>query len=137
MSRIYFTDRNLGKRFPEILISAGLQVERHHDLFPQNGSDEQWLKYCGRKGRVAITQDERIRYRPNEIAAIKQYCAAVLIVVGKAKFSELAENFVVTLPKIESFLLEHHPPWIAKVYRPRPEDQQTLGRIQLWWLPAS
>lgn len=110
MSRIYFTDRNLGKRFPEILISAGLQVERHHDLFPQDGSDEQWLEYCGRKNRVAITQDERIRYRPNEIAAIKQYCVAVLIVVGKAMFSELAENFVVTLPKIESFLLEHHPP---------------------------
>lgn len=43
MSHIYFTDRDLGKRFPEILADAGLRVERHHDLFPADGSDEQWL----------------------------------------------------------------------------------------------
>ena len=27
MSRIYFTDRDLGKRFPDILVAAGLTVE--------------------------------------------------------------------------------------------------------------
>ena len=43
MSRVWFTDRDLGKRFPEILTAAGLTVERHHDLFPPYGPDEQWL----------------------------------------------------------------------------------------------
>jgi hypothetical protein len=28
MSRVFFTDRDLGKRFPEILRIAGLSVER-------------------------------------------------------------------------------------------------------------
>lgn len=55
MSRIYFTVRDLGKRFPEILVAAGLTVDRHHDLFPPDGSDEQWLEHCGRNGRIAIT----------------------------------------------------------------------------------
>jgi hypothetical protein len=41
VSRIWFTDRDLGKQFPRILADAGLQVERHGDLFQPTGSDEQ------------------------------------------------------------------------------------------------
>jgi hypothetical protein len=33
VSRIFFTDRDLGKQFPAILSSAGLAVERHGALF--------------------------------------------------------------------------------------------------------
>jgi len=50
LSVVFFTDRDLGKRFPAILASAGLDVERHHDLFPPDGSDEQWLEYVGTQG---------------------------------------------------------------------------------------
>lgn len=133
MSRVYFTDRDLGKRFPEILTAAGLQVERHHDLFPPDGSDEQWLEYCGHQGRVAITHDERIRYRPNELAAVKQYKVALLIVVGKAPSPELAHNFVSTLEKIKQLLETHQPPLIAKVYRPKMSNPQSIGSVKLWW----
>lgn len=73
MSRVYFTDRNLGKRFPAILTAAGLEVERHHDLFPPNGSDEQWLEYCGTNNRIAITHDQRIRHKINEREAVMRY----------------------------------------------------------------
>ena len=66
MSRVYFTDRDLGKRFPEILTAAGLAVERHHELFPPDGTDEQWLEYCGTRNRVAVTHNEPIRYTPND-----------------------------------------------------------------------
>lgn len=34
MSRVFFTDRDLGEQFPEILAAAGLNVERHADHFP-------------------------------------------------------------------------------------------------------
>ena len=71
MSRVYFTDRDLGKRFPEILTAAGLAVERHHDLFAPDGTDEQWLEYCGTRNRVAVTHNERIRDTPNELAAVE------------------------------------------------------------------
>ena len=101
MSRVWFTDRDLGKRFPEILSTAGLTVERHHDLFPPDGSDEQWLEHCGRNGRIAITHNERIRYTPNELAAVVQHRVALLVVVGKVPLANLAQNFVDTLPRIE------------------------------------
>ncbi len=71
MSVVFFTDRDLGKRFPEILKSAGLRVEPHHALFPEEVADEAWLRYVGEKGRVAITDDSRIRYKSNELEAVE------------------------------------------------------------------
>jgi hypothetical protein len=137
LSRVYFTDRDLGKKFPGILTEAGLTVERHHDLFPPDGSDEQWLQYCGTNNRIAITHNERIRYTPNELAAVRRHRVALLIVVGHAPFPGLARNFVNTLPKIEAFLDEHEPPFIAKVYRPAAadlaRDQAAPGAVTLWY----
>ncbi len=135
MSRIYFTDRDLGKRFPQRLREAGLVVERHADLFPPDGTDEQWLEYCGARGRVAISHNERIRYTPNELAAVVRHSVALLIVVGKAPFPELAENFVATLDRIEAFLDATAPPFVAKVHRPTPAEiarnPSAVGSISL------
>lgn len=137
MSRVYFTDRDLGKTFPEILRAAGLTVERHGDLFLPAGSDEQWLEHCGRNARIGLTHNERIRYTPNELTAVIQHHVALLVVVGKAPLAQLASNFVNTLPKIEAFLVAHRPPYIAKVYRPAgPEharNQAAAGSISLWY----
>ncbi|MEX0958318.1 MAG: hypothetical protein WDZ63_03435 [Burkholderiales bacterium] len=137
MNRVFFTDRDLGKRFPEILTAAGLTVERHHDLFPPDGSDEQWLEYCGRKGCIALTHNERIRYTPNELTAVKRHRVSLLVLVGKAPFAELAENFVATLPKIESFLDCHKPPFIGKIYRPTAAElarnAHHTGSVVLWY----
>ena len=137
MSRVYFTDRDLGKKFPAILASAGLHVERHHDLFPPGGSDEQWLEYCGTRGRIAITHDQRIRHKPNEREAVMQHGVALLVVIGKLPYPELAKHFVATLPKIEAFLDKHTPPFIAKVYRPSPAElarnPSAGGEVTLWY----
>jgi hypothetical protein len=137
VNRVYFTDRDLGKRFPEILTAAGLTVERHQDLFPPTGSDEEWLEHCGRRGRIAITHNERIRYTPNELAAVVQHRVALLVVVGKVPLADLAGNFVATLPAIEAFLDGHNPPYIAKIYRRVPSARNKAGNgersIVLWY----
>lgn len=137
MSRIYFTDRDLGKQFPRILAEAGIPVERHADLFLPDGSDEQWLEHCGKNDRVAITHNSRIRYVPNELAAVKRFGVSLLIVVGQSPTAELARNFVQTLHRIESMLDEHKPPFILKVYRPTPAEvalaPAASGRVELWF----
>lgn len=137
MSRVYFTDRDLGKRFPDILSSAGLTVERHHDLFPADGSDEQWLEHCGKNGRIALSHNQRIRYTPNELAAVIRHRVALVIVSGKVPLPDLAHNFVATLPRIEAFLSVHEPPYIAKVYRPSATELKRApviaGSITLWY----
>ena len=137
MSLVYFTDRELGKQFPAILASAGIKVERHRDLFQQDGTDEQWLEYCGTKNRVAITHNERIRYTPNELAAVVLHKVRLLVVVGHAPVAELARNFVNTLPKVEAFLEANNAPVIAKIYRPSPNnlslDPIAAGHITRWF----
>lgn len=137
MSRVYFTDRDLGKQFPAILTGAGLAVERHHDLFPPDGPDEQWLEYCGTHARIAITHDQRIRHKMNERDAVMRHGVALLVVIGKVPFSELATNFVATLPRIEAFLDRHVAPLIAKVYRASPADRArdpaARGTVTLWY----
>lgn len=137
MSLVFFTDRDLGKRFPDALASAGLAVERHQDLFPPDGTDEAWLEYAGSNARIALTHNERIRYTPNELAAVVRHSVQLLVIVGKVPLPLLAENFVITLPRIESFIAAHQPPFIGKVYRPAPAElarnASTMGTVSLWY----
>jgi hypothetical protein len=133
----YFTDRDLGKRFGEILRSHGLKVERHHDHFAPDTPDEVWLEQVGKRGWIALTHDRRIRYKPNERDAVMRHGVGLLVIVGAAPFPELAGSFVATLPRIEQFLVRHKPPFIAKVYRPSPAEikqrDDAAGRVELWY----
>ena len=90
MSRVYCTDRYLGKQFPRILADAGIVVERHGDLFQPDGSDEEWLEYCGTNRRIAVSHNSRIRDVPNELEAVTRFKVSLLIVVGKVTTIELA-----------------------------------------------
>jgi len=133
---VFFTDRDLGKRFPEILRAGGLTVERHVDHFPHDCSDEVWLQAIGQKGWIAVTHDGRIRYKPNELAAVMQHRVALLVIIGHAPYPQLAQAFVATRSRILHFVERHEPPYIAKIYRPWPSDvagdASAPGRIELW-----
>lgn len=137
MRFVFFTDRDLGKRFGEILRSHGLAVERHADHFAPDTADEVWLAEVGKHGWIALTHDRRIRYKPNERDAVMRHRVGLLVIVGAAPFPELARAFVATLPRVEDFLIRHKPPFIAKVYRPSPADVRThstaAGRVELWY----
>ena len=137
MSRIFFTDRDLGKRFPELLRSAGLIVEQHADHFAHDCADEIWLEQVGRRGWIAITHDSRIRYKPNELAAVMWHRVALLVMIGRAPYPQLAAAFVATRERILSFLDQHEPPFIAKIYRPSGTESangaNAAGHVLLWY----
>lgn len=137
MNVVFFTDRDLGLQFPVILRNAGLSVERHSDHFAQDCEDDEWLREVAARGWVALTHDARIRYKPNELAAIVQHKATLLVIVGQAPYSELARNFINTLPRVLAFLAAHDPPVIGKVYRPAPAELKrntnAAGRVELWY----
>jgi hypothetical protein len=134
---VFFTDRNLGKQFPQILRDAGLGVERHADHFVHDCTDEVWLESVGQQGWIAITHDKRIRYKPNELAAVMQHGVALLIVIGDAPFPQLAKSFLDTQARIMDFVSKSRPPYIAKVYRASAKDLATdplaPGRIEHWY----
>jgi hypothetical protein len=134
---VFFTDRDLGHQFPAILRESGLRVERHADHCDPDCSDEDWLKVVASQGWVAVTHDARIRYKPNELAAVVGHRVALLVVIGHAPHPELAQSFVATAPQISRFLAEYRPPVIGKVYRPSPkerhQDPNASGRVELWY----
>jgi hypothetical protein len=137
LSLVFFTDRDLGNIFPDILSEGGLTVERHRDHFSPDCQDEEWLRTVGERGWVAVTHDTRIRYKPNEFAAVVRYRVKLLVVIGKAQHADLARNFVNTSPKIERFLDRSRPPLIAKVHRPLAaalvRNPRATGTVSLWY----
>jgi len=137
LTLVFFTDRDLGTVVPEILRAAGLSVERHRDHFPPDCPDEDWLAEVGRREWIALTHDARIRYKPNELAAVVRHRVRLLVIVGKASFSDLAASFVATGRRIEAFLGRHPAPLIARVYRATPaelaKNPSAPGRIERWY----
>jgi hypothetical protein len=138
-SHVFFTDRDLGTRFPDILAAAGLEVRRHRNHFAHDCPDEDWLETVGKEGWIAVSHDTRIRYKPNELAAVVQHNVRLLVVIGKAPFPQLAKHFVSTKPRIDHFVAEHAAPWIAKVYRPPASElaknPEAPGSVSLWYPP--
>jgi hypothetical protein len=137
LSYVFFTDRDLGIAFPARLAAGGIRVEKHADHFSPECPDEEWLAAVGERGWIALTRDTRIRYKPNELAAVLRHRVALLVVVGNAPHSALADNFVRTLPRILRFLDRHTLPFVAKVYRPHPSDLAldpfAPGDVALWY----
>ncbi len=138
---VYFTDRDLGRRFPQILRDAGLVVQAHDDHFSPTTPDAEWIGIVSRHRWVVLTHDRRIQYKPNERKAVEQAGIALLVLVGQTTTAELARNFVQTLPRIEGFLAAHSTPLIAGIYRPSPAELQRRpnapGRIELRWPKSS
>lgn len=137
MNLVFFTDRDLGRQFPAILTAAGLTVERHDAHFAPTTPDEEWLAAIGKWGWVAITHDKRIRHKPNQLSAVVAHSVALLVVIGRVPFPELAELFVSTRSRIERFVARADPPYIAKVYRASAKELAdnpgAAGRIELWY----
>lgn len=124
---VYFTDRDLGHRFPELLQAAGLRVERHDDHFGQLTSDREWIAEVGRRGWVAVTRDKRIRYSPLALDTLKESQARLFVIVGRLTTEDAAAVFVRHQRQIETLLRKESAPFIGKVRR---ESVETWLRMK-------
>lgn len=93
-----------------------------------------WLQEVGKRGWVALTHNKEIRYTPGEKDMAMRAGVPLFILIGKDSHEDLARNFLVTLEKIETFLAEHEPPFIAKIKKRSREALQAgkPGRVELW-----
>ncbi|MCY4647171.1 MAG: hypothetical protein OXE73_09880 [Gammaproteobacteria bacterium] len=135
MTRVFFVDRDLGRRIlPDALERAGLAVERHDLHFAPDTPDEVWIPRVAQQGWVIVSGDKRILRRPREVRALVESQARMLILVGNhAPAAELAANLINTMPKIEKLLDEVQPPAVVRVYRPTPRElvfEGKPGRVQ-------
>jgi len=130
----FFTDRDLGHQFPELLSRAGIAVEPHDAHFVPDTTDEAWLREIGTRGWYAVTHDSQIRFKPNERDAVMTAGVGLFVLIGHAPLAELAENFIATIRAVERFIERTPAPFIAKVYRPAPSRSQRRrsGTVAIW-----
>lgn len=118
-SYTYFVERNLGRfEVPKALKAAGANVVVHHDVLPHDSPDEDWIKFCGRKDFIAITEDKHIRYRQHELEAIRSYNARVIVLRAKRLTGvQKGEVIAKALPGIAKLANKTQPPFVAGLVR--------------------
>ncbi len=131
----FFVDRDLGPRFFRSLVSdVRFNVEFHDEHFKDPSTDDSiWLRFIADRGWVGVTHDKRIRRDHGTI--IRAHGARVIVVVGQHPLAAQAKNFRDTYAKIERFVRNTRPPFVAKLYQPSGRDRAKLkpkGRIESW-----
>ena len=120
----FFIDRSLGIdpiRSDPIraeLVKSGLVVEIHDDHFARDEEDRVWLQKVGEHRWVVLTKDQKLRYRPLEIRALRASKARVFVLTaGNLRGSEIAAVFLAALPRILKILHSQPGPFVARVSR--------------------
>ena len=114
---VFFIDRSLGiDPIRTELTKAGLAVEIHDTHFARDEEDRVWLRTVGERGWVVLTKDQRLRYRPLEIAALRASKARVFVLTaGNLRGVEIAAVFLAALPRIFKVLHSVPGPFVARV----------------------
>lgn len=83
------------------LTAAGIPFDRVGITVPFGASDEDWLSHCGKHSYIALTRDQRIRYRPLEKQALLEHgVACFTFTQGQATASQSAARIVELAPKM-------------------------------------
>ena len=114
---VFFIDRSLGiEPIRAELVKSGLVVEIHDEHFARDEEDRVWLQAVGEMGWVVLTKDQRLRYRPLEIAALQASNARVFVLTaGNLRGIEIAAVFLAALPRICNVLHSRPGPFVARV----------------------
>jgi predicted nuclease of predicted toxin-antitoxin system len=114
---VFFIDRSLGvEPIRAELVKAGLVVEIHDDHFARDEEDRVWLRSAGERGWVVLTKDQKLRYRPLEIEALRASTARVFVLTaGNLRGVEIGVVFLEALPQICKILENVPGPFVARV----------------------
>jgi hypothetical protein len=114
-----FLDENTSSRLViDALLALGFRVELHKNHFNPGTEDAVWLGVVAKKKWIAVTRDQRIRYRPNEIAAVRASGARMVFITGGNLGSiDLATLLTNHAMKLEKFTEQHNGPFMATLTR--------------------
>jgi len=118
-------DRSLGiEPLRSVLVAAGLHVEIHDDHFKRDEQDQVWLTEVSKRSWVILTKDQRIRYRPLEILALRESRARVFVLVaGNLRGIEIATTLKASIPQIQHILATREGPFSCSHQQRCPHSQ--------------
>ncbi len=116
---VLFIDRDTWSHaLDAALRGAGIPFERHRDHFANNTEDVDWIAEVGRRGWVAVTRDQRIRHRPNELAAVRAAGLHLFALTsGNLSAAQTAQVLLAAWPAIQRAVAKTAPPALWSVTR--------------------
>jgi hypothetical protein len=101
---------------PAKLRELGWSVEAHDDHFPQVIKDVDLLPAVAERGWVFLTQDENIRYRHAEMAALREAkLRAFVLITGNLSADETVLVLESARAGMERMSHDETPPFICRV----------------------
>lgn len=111
-----FLDNNLSEALAAGMTAFGESVIHLKDRFELDVDDEVWLQVIGKEGLILITRDERIRFRPNELAALRDNGVGAFFLGGKNRNRcELIQQLVRNWPRMKDLAGRTRKPFAFRV----------------------
>lgn len=79
----FFVDNNLSRGLARGMAAFGEDVTHLQDHYPVDAKDTDWLPQVGRDEWILLTRDNKIRFKPAELGAIKQHRVGAFFLGGK------------------------------------------------------
>lgn len=119
----FFVDRSLGRiQVPRDLRVVGWRVRTHFEVFgvrDEDVADTEWLEMCGQEDLPVLSKDRRLRYRPQEIAAIRRHrVKAFVLTQGSLRAVEQVQRLERNRAAIEAACTEIGP-FVYAVHKDR------------------
>lgn len=112
----FFIDNNLSEQLAQGMNAFGEDVVHLKQFFADDADDEVWLKRIGEEGWFLVTRDERVRYRPSELAALKANEVGAFFLGGKNRSRcELIQQLVRNWPRMKDFAKRSKRPFAVRI----------------------
>lgn len=123
-----FIDRDAWSRaLDDALTSAQIRFVAHHARFAHNSPDTEWIQAVSDQGWIAVTRDQNIRRKPNELAAIRNSRVVIFVFTsGNLSADNTAAILVRALPRMFALAAAASRPALFSIRR-----DASVGRLSL------
>jgi hypothetical protein len=110
---LYVDESIFSKALLGALAKSGETIRVVGSVVPFGAKDHEWLEIIGKKHWLALTRDQRIRYRTLEKQAVKAYAIGMFTFTGgQATSHQTAERVLAVLPKMKAIAASEPRPFI-------------------------
>ena len=112
----FFVDNNLSEQLARGMKAFGEDVVHLREFFAPDTEDPVWLERIGSEGWFLITRDDRVRFRPAELTALKENQVGAFFLGGKnLNRCQLIQQVVRNWPRIKDFARRTRRPFAFRV----------------------
>ena len=112
----FFIDENLGFQLAAGMSGFGESAVHLTEVFERGAQDVDWLRYVGENDLILVTRDERVRWNPAELLALKDHSVGAFFLGGKNRSRcDLIQQLVRNWPRMKELERKTRRPFAFKV----------------------